>query len=80
MFLNKCSDGSNNLCGRQVARLRLAMKWSQRELADRLQLVGLDVDKNAIQRLECGKRFVADIELVALTKVFGVSPEELLFS
>ena len=28
-----------------------------RILADKLQLSGLDVDKNAIQRIECGKRY-----------------------
>ena len=54
------------------------MKLSQRALADRLQLVGLDIDKNAIQRIECGKRFVTDIEIVALARVFDVTPNELL--
>ena len=47
-------------------------------LADRLQLTGLDVDKNAIQRIECGKRFVTDIELVALSKIFDITVDELL--
>jgi hypothetical protein len=26
-----------------------------------MQLVGIDIDKNATQRIECGKRFVTDI-------------------
>ena len=51
---------------------------SQRALADRLQLAGIDVDKNAIQRIESGQRFVTDIELRALAKVFGVTVDELL--
>jgi len=50
---------------------------SQRALADKMQLLGIDVDKNAIQRIECGKRFITDIELVAFAEVFGVSVEEL---
>lgn len=79
MFINKTKDGRNNLCGKNIAARRIAMNISQRELADRLQLVGLDVDKNAVQRMECGKRFVTDIELVALAKVFGVTPNELLW-
>ena len=54
------------------------MHISQRELADRLQLLGLDVDKNAIQRIEAGKRFVTDIETVALAKVLHVSLDDLL--
>lgn len=78
MFINKSTDGRNNICGGKVARLRKQMGVSQRILADRLQLAGLDVDKNAIQRIEFGKRFVTDIELLALAKVFAVSVAELL--
>lgn len=78
MFINKSSDGSNNLCGKNIAKLRLKEGLSQRALADQMQLVGIDLDKNAIQRIECGKRFVTDIEIVAFQKVFSVSFEELL--
>jgi len=45
-----------------------------------MQLFGIDIDKNAIQRIECGKRFVTDIELVAIAKVLDVSVMELLES
>ncbi len=47
-------------------------------LAERMQLEGVDLDKNAIQRIECGKRFVTDIELRALAAIFKVPAEELL--
>ena len=72
MFINKTDNGLNNVCGKNVARLRTALKISQRELADRMQLVGIDIDKNAIQRIECGKRFVTDIEIIAFSKIFSV--------
>ena len=78
MFTNKSTDGRNNLCGIAVARLRKAEGISQRELADRLQRSGLDVDKNAVQRIESGQRFVTDIELVHLSKTLRASLEELL--
>lgn len=78
MFINKTIDGRNNLCGRKVAFLRTNMGISQRELSDRLQIIGLDVDKNAIQRIEAGKRFVTDIELKALSNVFNLSIDELI--
>lgn len=78
MFINKTQDGKNNVCGNRVAELRLMLGISQRELADRLQILGLDVDKNAIQRIEAGKRFVTDIEIIYLCKVFGVDYNELL--
>ena len=78
MFINKSSDGKNNICGESIARFRKEAKLSQRQLADKLQLVGLDLDKNAIQRIEAGKRFVTDIELVALSKVLNKSLNEIL--
>ncbi len=78
MFKNK-NDNSNNLCGEKIAQLRMAMqpKCSQRQLAEKLQLISIDVDKNAIQRIECGKRFVTDIEIIAFCKVFDITPNDL---
>ncbi|MBE6985470.1 MAG: helix-turn-helix transcriptional regulator [Ruminococcaceae bacterium] len=78
MFHNRANDGRNNLCGKNVAKFRKELKLSQRQLADQLQLIGLDIDKNAIQRMEAGKRFVTDIELVALSKVLNVALLSLL--
>ena len=43
-----------------------------------MQLIGIDIDKNAIQRIECGKRFVTDIELKAFAEIFGVNLDELV--
>jgi len=80
MFTNKALDGCNNICGKQISKYRKEMGKSQRQLADMLQLDGLDVDKNAIQRIEAGKRFVTDIELVVLARVLGVSVAELLIT
>ena len=78
MFINKSKDGRNNLCGAAVAFHRKKLHNSQRELADMLQLAGLDVDKNAVQRIEAGKRFVTDIELVYLAKVLAVTVQDLI--
>ena len=80
MFINKSSEGLNNVCGKNIAKLRTDMKISQRALADKMQLVGIDIDKNAIQRIECGKRFVTDIEIIAFAKIFDVSFDVLLNS
>jgi len=78
MFINKMPDGRNNLCGAKVCELRKAMGKSQRELADALQLAGLVIDKNAIQRIEAGRRFVTDIELVYLAQTLGTTVHDLL--
>lgn len=80
MYKNKYLNERNNICGNKIKQLRqqLPEKTSQRKLADMLQIKGLDIDKNAIQRIESGKRFVTDIELKALSDVLHVSCDELL--
>lgn len=81
MFKNKHIDGKCNRCGEQIAKLRkqLPDKTSQRILADRMQEKGIDINKNAIQRIECGKRMVKDIELDVFAKIFHVSVDELMY-
>ncbi len=80
MFKNKTEQGRNNLCGKKLYRLRTGgdKKLSQRMVAEKMQLFGIDVDKNAIQRIESGQRFVTDIELKALCAIFHVSCDEML--
>ena len=78
MFINKSSIGTNNLIGERLAEKRKEMRLSQKKFADRLQQLGLDVDKNAIQRIECGKRFVTDIELVYICRALETDPNSLL--
>ena len=79
MYKNK-NGLSNNIAGKNIAKIRKEIKpvMSQRALADKMQLVGIDLDKNAIQRIECGKRFITDIELLAFSKVLNKSLENLL--
>ena len=78
MFTNKSKDGRNNLCGEVIECCRKEMGKSQRQLADMLQIAGLDIDKNAIQRIEAGKRFITDIEIRYFAKVLNLSYEALL--
>ena len=77
MFINKSKDGKNNICGENIAIYRKEKKLSQRALADKLQIEGLDVDKNAIQRMESGQRFITDIELSYISKVLEKTLDEL---
>ena len=80
MYKNKAPQGKLNICGERIKQLRLELtpKTSQRKLADQLQLIGLDLDKNAIQRIESGQRFVTDIELKAFAEVLNTSLDFLL--
>ena len=78
MFKARTADGRNKITGIKMKELRKALKISQRELSDRLQVVGLDIDKNAVQRIESGQRFVTDIEILAIAKCFNVTIHNFL--
>lgn len=79
MYKNK-ANGRNNISGLKIREYRLAMEppVSQRRFADMLQVQGLDLDKNAIQRIESGQRFVTDIELKAISKLLRIDVSDLL--
>lgn len=80
MFKNHTKDGKNNICGKKIKEIRMNLpkKTSQNDLSSLLQVNGLDIDKNAIQKIESGQRFVTDIELKTIAKVLDVSYEVLL--
>ncbi len=67
-----------NLIGERLKGLRTRANLSQRDLARELQLVGIDMDKNVITRIETNKRYVTDFELQALKQLFDVSYDFLI--
>jgi len=77
MYKNKAKDGKNNIIGKKLNHYRKQLNLSQNGLAKLLQVEGLDIDKNAIQRIESGARFVTDIELSIICSVLNVTFEEL---
>jgi transcriptional regulator with XRE-family HTH domain len=66
-----------NIVGPQVRKMRMAQGWSQRQLAIRLQLEGLDVSRSGVAKIESRLVCVEDYELSYLAKVFGVGFESL---
>lgn len=74
----RTSSNGKNLIGERLKLLRTAAKLSQRDLANRLQLIGIDMDKNVITRIETNKRYVTDFELQALKEIFNVSYDYLI--
>ena len=67
-------DGEKtNIVGRRVRELRKKKKMSQQALSNKLELLGVYICRGSISRIEDGSRTVTDIELLALSKVLGVS-------
>ena len=65
-----------NISGIKLSKLRKANKMSQKELAEKLQLEGIDLTSKEISKIENNKRLVQDFELFAFAKIFGVSADE----
>lgn len=74
----RTETGEKNLVGPRLKALRKRDGLSQRDLAQRLQLMGMDMDKNVITRIETNKRYVTDLELRAIAALFRVSYEYLI--
>ena len=74
----RTASNGKNLIGKRLKILRTERKLSQRDLARELQLIGIDMDKNVITRIETDKRYVTDFELQALKEIFGVSYDYLI--
>ena len=74
----RTSSGEKNLISNRLKELREMHGMSQRDLASALQLLGVDMDKNVITRIETNKRYVTDLELKALTEIFHISYDYLI--
>ena len=65
-----------NISGKKLKELRKQAKLSQQDLAEKLQLQGIDLTSKEISKIETNKRLVQDFELFAFAKIFGVSADE----
>lgn len=71
-------NGKKNLCGDRVRQARQKIRLSQSDLAARLQIAGVIIERDSISRIEAGTRFVADYELKAIAQVLSVDVMWLL--
>ena len=71
-------SGEKNLISQRLIELRKEHHLSQRDLSRKLQLAGYDMDMNVITRIETNQRYVTDIEIKALSHIFGVTCDYLI--
>ena len=71
-------QGKKNLSGDMIREFRGKRRMSQSELAAKVQVEGVMLERDSISRIESGTRFVADYELFVFAKVLGVEIASLL--
>lgn len=71
-------NGKKNICGDRIHQARTTQRLSQADLAARMQIEGVILERDSISRIEIGTRFVCDYELMIFARVLKVSAPWLL--
>lgn len=71
-------NGKKNISGDRIREARQKQRLSQTDLAARMQIRGVIIERDSISRIEIGTRFVPDYELPVFSKVLDVSVNWLL--
>lgn len=71
-------NGKKNISGDRIRQARVVQRMRQEDLAAKLQIEGVNMERDSISRIEIGTRFVSDFELKVFAKVLGVSALWLL--
>lgn len=71
-------NGKKNICGDRIHEARCKNRITQSDLAAKLQISGITIERDSISRIEIGTRFVADYELRELARILNVSVNWLL--
>lgn len=66
-----------NVVGEKIRVIRNNKGWSQEDFAAKCQLIGWDIDRGTVSKIEAGLRRVTDAELYMLALTLKVSIKDL---
>ena len=78
MGLHKKFYDDLNVIANNMKKIRTNNKISLANLSNKLMLMGVDISKQSLYRIEKNERSVRDYELSAIAIALGVSSEDLL--
>ena len=71
-------NGKLNAIGAKIKEYRIRNNMTQQQLTDKMQLFGIDINKNSLQKIENNNRIIKEYELAVLAIIFNISTDELL--
>lgn len=74
---SRANNGKLNVVGSKIRFYREKFNMSYQTLSDKLMLLGIDIHKQAIYRIEKGTRTVVDYELCGFAKCFNITVNDL---
>lgn len=73
-------QAQKNLVGCRIRQKRMSMKLSQEKLAAKCNVLGWDISRATLSKIEAEIRRVNDAELLILAKALKLTPNDLLRS
>lgn len=70
--------GRKNMSGDRIRLARLKKRMTQEDLAARMQIRGITIERDSISRIEIGTRFIPDYEIPVFAAALDVSVEWLM--
>lgn len=64
---------SYNIIGKNIKEIRKSKKLTQEDLCARMQVMGYQISRSDISKLENGKKFIADFEVYGFAKALSIS-------
>lgn len=80
MRKNNNYTNSYNVIGKNIQFLRKSNKITQEDLCARMQVLGYQISRSDISKLENGKKIIADFEIIGFAKALKVSILDLFDS
>lgn len=59
-------EGKKNISGERIREARLKLRLSQSDLAARVQVEGVTMERDSISRIEIGTRFIRNLFFIAI--------------
>ncbi|MBO5929807.1 MAG: helix-turn-helix transcriptional regulator [Clostridia bacterium] len=63
--------------GTNIRRIRMKNNFTQEQLAAKLQVLGCDITRSALAKIEVGQRHIYPDELKAFKQILNISYDEL---
>lgn len=73
MRKNNGFNNSYNVIGTNIKNIRKKNKLTQEDLCARMQIMGFQISRSDISKLENGKKLITDFEIIGFSKALKVS-------
>jgi len=75
--IRKKDYGNANMVGKQIESIRKSHGIKQKDFVSKMQVLGVDINPTSYSKLEGQLRIVTDKELYAISKILGITIDEL---